>query len=312
HLFPRHKRKKSNLVGVVFLNDLLYHNNMKDNIKLLPGESILIKKLGPTDKTSTVTILGQVRRPGVYVLKRGMTLYNLIVEAGGYTSAAYPKALVFIRRSVKALQKIQLNESILDIKSEMAKSAPVTGVGSAAQQGLQYKAIAYQEKQYIASLKKVSMQGLGRISLDIPNHLRFLKYSNQNIKLVPGDFVFIPTKPDYVLVMGAVFNQIAIPYIPGKTVKWYLNQAGGFRSNANTGETYLIKANGRVLSAAEMSSFWSFIGLGQNFYNTPVKPGSAIVVPPKFEAPILWMPLIKDITQIMFQSISTVALIRYL
>lgn len=306
------KKKKSNLVRVVFLNDLLYHNNIKDNIKLLPGESILIKKLGPTDKTSTVTILGQVRYPGAYKLKKGMTLYDLIIEAGGYTSDAYPKALVFIRRSIKALQKIQLKESMLEIQSSMAKTSPVTGVGTSSQQGLLYQSVMHREKQYLSSLKAVSMQGLGRISLDIPNHLRFLKYSNQNIKLTAGDSIYVPSKPDYVLVMGAVFNQIAIPYVPGKNIGWYLRQAGGLKSDANAGQTYLIKANGRVVSAAQLSSFWSFIGIGKSFYNQPVAPGSSIVVPPKFEAPILWMPLIKDITQIMFQSISTVALVRYL
>jgi protein involved in polysaccharide export with SLBB domain len=309
YVFPNNKSKPG---SVVYLNDLLYGNDRKDDMKLLPGESLLIKKLGIADKVPMVSILGQVSRPGSYALKKGMTLYDLIIEAGGYTSEAYPKALVFIRQSIKALQKTRINETILDIQNSMAKTATVSGVGSSSQEKLQYQAVMYKQKQYLARLQSSALHGLGRISLDIPGSLRFLKHSGQNIKLVPGDAVYIPTKPDYVLVMGAVFNQIAIPFTPGKTVGWYINQAGGLRGSADSGGVYLIKANGRTISNAHMSSFWSFMGIGQNFYDMPVTEGSSIIVPARFEAPILWMPLITQITQIMFQSISTVALIRYL
>ncbi len=297
---------------VIYLNSLMYHYRSKDDIKLSPGEILLVKKLGHADKVPMVTILGQVSRPGSYALKNGMSLYDLIVAAGGYTSDAYPKALVFIRKSIKAMEKTRIDESMLDIQNSMTKLAGVTGAGSSSQEKIQYQSVLYKEKQYLARLKNSALEGLGRISLDIPNNLRFLKYSGQNIKLTPGDTVYVPVKPNYVMVMGAVFNQIAIPYIPGKTAGWYINQAGGLRSSADAGEVYLIEANGRVVSHSQMSSFWSFIGIGHSFYDTPVKAGSSIVAPAEFNAPILWMPLIKDITQIMFQSISTVALIRYL
>lgn len=303
---------KRKLVRVVYLHNLLSHQSVKNNPILLPGESILIKKLNPTELVSSVTILGQVSRPGVYRLKKGMSLYDLIIKAGGYTSSAYPNALVFIRRSVKEMQKVELNEAIMNVESNIASVAPVTGIGTAAEQNLAHNSVMAQEKQYIASLKTVGMQGLGRIALNIPDHLRYLKYSRENIKLRSGDFIFVPPKPDFVLVMGAVFNQIAIPYTQGKTVGWYLKQAGGLKGNADAGQTYLIRANGRAVSAAQYGSFWSFIGIGPGFYNMPVNPGDAIAVPPKFQEPILWMPLIKDVTQIIFNSISTVALVRYL
>ena len=304
-------KKYGRVVKVVFLHNLFNHQTPKNNVVLLPGESVLIKKINPTELVSSVTILGQVSRPGVYRLKKGMRLYDLIIKAGGYTSAAYPKALVFIRRSVKRIQSIQLNEAIMDIQNNMS-AVPVTGIGTATEQSLAYQSVITQEKQYIASLKTVGLQGLGRIALKIPNRLRYLKYSRENIKLRSGDFIFIPPKPDFVLVMGSVFNQIAIPYIPGKTVGWYLNQAGGAKANADAGQAYLIQADGRAVSAAQMSSFWSFMGIGPNFYDMPVKPGDAIAFPPKFQAPILWMPLIKDVTQIIFNSIATVAMVRYL
>lgn len=302
----------NNPPDVIYLRGLLYNYRFKNDIKLLPGESLLIKKLGPADKVPMVTILGQVSRPGSYALKKGMSLYDLIVDAGGYTSDAYPKALVFIRKSIKIMQKNRINESMMDIKNSMTKLASITGVGPTSLEKIQYQSVLYKEKQYLARLKNEALRGLGRISLDVPGSLRFLKYSDQNIRLMSGDTVYIPEKPDYVLVMGAVFNQIAIPYIPGKTIGWYISQAGGLRSSADSGQIYLIKDNGRVVSHSQMSSFWSFIGVGTSFYDMQVGPGSSIIVPAEFEAPILWMPLIKDITQIMFQSISTVALIRYL
>ncbi len=307
--------KKTSLVkpiNVVYLQKALVEGERKFDVKLKPGESILIQKLKPTDYSATVTVLGQVRRPGVYRLKKGMTLYNLMVDAGGYTSSAYPKAMVFIRKSVRRLQRTQLNNTILNLQSSVSQNSALTGMGSNSQEQLMYKATLMQQTAYLNSLKKLALSGLGRIALNIPDRLRYLKYSDQNIKLNAGDKIYIPPKPDFVLVMGAVFNQMAIPYIHGKTVGWYLRQAGGYRNNANSGEIYLIKANGRIASRRSYSSFWSFIGLGNSFMHMPVKPGDTIVVPAEFKAPILWMPLIKDITQIMFQSISTVALVRYL
>ena len=311
-LFSNRKTSLVKPINVVYLQKALVEGERKFDIKLRPGESILIQKLKPTDYSATVTVLGQVRRPGVYRLKKGMTLYQLIVYAGGYTSSAYPKAMVFIRKSVRRMQRIQLNNTILNLQSSLSQNSAITGIGSNSQEQLMYKAVLMQQTDYLNSLKKLALRGLGRIALNIPNRLRYLKYSDQNIKLNPGDKIYIPPKPDFVLVMGAVFNQMAIPYIHGKTVGWYLRQAGGYRNNANSGEIYLIKANGRIVSRRSYSSFWSFMGLGNSFMRMPVKPGDTIVVPAEFKAPILWMPLIKDITQIMFQSISTVALVRYL
>ena len=313
--YGRNNIRKNNIsqpINVVYLQKALVEGERKFDVKLRPGESILIQKLKPTDYSATVTVLGQVRRPGVYRLKKGMTLYQLIVDAGGYTSSAYPKAMVFIRKSVRRMQRIQLNNTILNLQSSLSQNSAITGIGSNSQEQLMYKATLMQQTDYLKSLKKLALRGLGRIALNIPDRLRYLRYSDQNIKLNAGDKIYIPPKPDFVLVMGAVFNQMAIPYIHGKTVGWYLRQAGGYRSNANSGEIYLIKANGRIASRRFYSSFWSFIGLGNSFMHMPVKPGDTIVVPAEFKAPILWMPLIKDITQIMFQSISTVALVRYL
>ena len=311
-IFSNRKTSLVKPINVVYLQKALVEGERKFDVKLKPGESILIQKLKPTDYSATVTILGQVRRPGVYRLKKGMTLYNLMVDAGGYTSSAYPKAMVFIRKSVRRLQRTQLNNTILNLQSSLSQNSAVTGIGSNSQEQLMYKATLMQQTAYLKSLKKLALRGLGRIALNIPDRLRYLKYSDQNIKLNAGDKIYIPPKPDFVLVMGAVFNQMAIPYIHGKTVGWYLRQAGGYRNNANSGEIYLIKANGRIVSRRSYSSFWSFIGLGNSFMHMRVKPGDTIVVPAEFKAPILWMPLIKDITQIMFQSISTVALVRYL
>ena len=311
-LFSNRKTSLVKPINVVYLQKALVEGERKYDVKLRPGESILIQKLKPTDYSATVTVLGQVRRPGVYRLKKGMTLYNLMVDAGGYNSSAYPKAMVFIRKSVRRLQRTQLNNTILNLQSSVSQNSALTGIGSNSQEQLMYRATLMQQTAYLNSLKKLALRGLGRIALNIPDRLRYLKYSDQNIKLNAGDKIYIPPKPDFVLVMGAVFNQMAIPYIHGKTIGWYLRQAGGYRNNANSGEIYLIKANGRIVSRRSYSSFWSFIGLGNSFMHMQVKPGDTIVVPAEFKAPILWMPLIKDITQIMFQSISTVALVRYL
>ncbi len=303
---------KSGKIDMVYLRNLLYRGTPLGDVKLYPGDIVLIKKVKPTDYTRSITILGEVKRPGVYNIKNGERLYDAILEAGGYKKDAYPKAIVFIRPSIQKLQYQNIQQAIVNLENSLMNSSQgrisATAENSQEAQSIQNQ-LMQEQVNYINYLIKTVKKGLGRISLDIPPKLNELKNSTQNILLEPGDYIYIPPKPQYVLITGSVYNQIAMPYIPNKTLKWYVSQVGGFKEGANKSGVYIIRANGRIVSAKQQEHLFGFFG--NNFYNTIIKPGDTIVIPPKFEANILWIPLIRDITQIIFQSLSAVALIKY-
>ena len=305
----------------IYLYDLLIKGDKKVNITLNPGDKLLVQKVKPTEKDKTVTILGEVNRPGVYKYKAGMKLYDLLKKAGGYTEDAYPKGLIFIRESAKKLQQEQLNISILSLEETLAKSTEeYSAAGSSdPEQRALIQITLNKQKQLLEIIKKKAKLGLGRVALDIPNRLEELKNSKENIELTDGDYIYVPSKPNYVLVLGDVYNQISLPYREGETVEYYLSQVGGLGKNANEDYMYIIKANGRVISKQQSSSLFKGINwkdnklyFGKDFYSMKLEQGDTIVVPSEIKVPILWMPLIKDVTQIIFQALSTAVLAQRL
>ncbi len=297
----------------VYLYDLLIKGDKNANIELEPGDKILLKLTEDTEKDKTVTILGEVKKPGIYKYKPGMRLYDLIKLAGGYTEEAYPRGLIFIRESAKKLQQEQLKISMLALEENLSKSEEgISAVGATSEEQKVLEMTIRKQKELLSILKQKAQMGLGRIALDIPNSLEELKNAPDNIELSDGDYIYVPSKPNYVLVLGGVYNQISLPYRRNLTVEDYLEQVGGLKDNADVNDIYIIKANGRVLSKKQFASI-NFVFVKYNsFLKYKPEQGDAIVVPTKLKVPIMWRPLLRDITQIIFQSISTAVLAKRL
>lgn len=294
----------------VYLYELLNKADKNTNLQLTQGTKILVKKLEPTEKDKTITILGEVMQPGVYKYKSGMTLYDIIKQAGGYTEDAYPKSLIFIRESAKRLQYEQLQLTLISMEESIAKNTEAfkTAAGSSEEEKALLQMTLDKQKKLLDIIRKKAEIGLGRVALDIPDELEDLKKSNQNIELQDGDYIYIPSKPNYVLVLGSVYNQISLPHSKNKTVRDYIEDVGGTSKDADEKDIYIIKANGKVVSYRNFKS--SFLGGG--FYEQRVDQGDTIVIPQDLKIPTLWRPLIKDVTQIIFQALSTAVLAKRL
>ena len=302
---------------VVYLYDLFVKGI--GNVVLTPGTKILIKRTEKTEKDKTVTILGEVKRPGIYKLEKGMRLYDLIKKAGGYTENAYPKGLIFIRESAKKLQEEHLKIAITALEEGLLRSEEGTSLaGASPEERAILQMTINRQKQLLRIIKEKAKIGLGRIALDIPDTLEELKNSSSNILLEDGDYIYVPSKPNYVLVLGAVYNQISLPYIKGKPVSYYLKLVGGTTPEADIENIYIIKANGRVISKRNVEKFLSFdwkdgkLYFARDFMDMPVEQGDTIVVPAKLKVPVMWRPLLRDVVQIIFQSISTAVLAKRL
>jgi hypothetical protein len=90
-----------------------------------------------------------------------------------------------------------------------------------------------------------------------------------------GDTLFIPKRPEFVVVTGQVYNSNAITYRPRRTANWYLHQAGGPTDQGNVKMMFVIRANGSVVSQ-QGSAVWS-----GSVLSTAIEPGDTIVVPEK-------------------------------
>ena len=301
----------------VYLKELL--DGIAEDIELSPGAEVVVKRIRETEFRDRVTILGAVRRPGVYRLREGMTLYDLIIEAGGYTEDAYPRGIIFIRESAKRLQEEHLKIAIKALEESIARSEEGIGlVGASPEERSAVQITISKQRELLSIIKERAKIGLGRIALNVPDSLEELRNSKENIKLERGDYIYVPTEPRYVLILGDVYNQISVPYIPGKTVAYYLNQAGGPGKNADLDNIYIIKANGRVVARRNYEKFLQIawkdnkLFFGGDFLEVTVEQGDTIVVPAELKVPTMWRPLIRDVVQIIFQAISTAVLAKRL
>jgi len=71
------------------LGRVLVDKTDKQNFKLLPGDELRVYAEKTFNSVRSVSINGVVRNPGTYSLKTGMTIEDLILEAGGVTEDVY-------------------------------------------------------------------------------------------------------------------------------------------------------------------------------------------------------------------------------
>ncbi len=86
------------------LYDLIVHANQRDNIRLKDQDII---KVPPY--INRIRLNGEVKRPGLYEMKEGETLADLIHFSGGFAENAYKERIVLQRRS-------EVQRSISDVK----------------------------------------------------------------------------------------------------------------------------------------------------------------------------------------------------
>jgi protein involved in polysaccharide export with SLBB domain len=113
-------------------------------------------------------------------------------------------------------------------------------------------------------------RSLGRIGIDLPRVLSDEGFRD-NLILQDGDSIYLPQFTAVVDVRGAVNSPVAVAYVPGKDMHYYVSAAGGLTRKAEGGLAYVVQANGKVESISHRP-FW-FDGIPRP------RPGSVVIVP---------------------------------
>lgn len=95
-----------------------------------------------------------------------------------------------------------------------------------------------------------SRNNVGRIGIELPRVLRNTR-ERDNLILQDGDSIFIPRYSGVVHVTGAVNSPIAVAYVPGRDLPWYVRSAGGPAVRADLGRAYVTQPNGKVEAATK-------------------------------------------------------------
>ena len=117
---------------------------------------------------------------------------------------------------------------------------------------------------------------IGRVVVHVPANPAGWANSPADAVLRDGDVLMIPTKTNYILVDGQVFNPTAVGYIPGHSARWYLSQAGGLTPIADKKAVFVVRADGSVIGSKNNSGLFAGDPLA-----AALRPGDTIIVPEK-------------------------------
>jgi polysaccharide biosynthesis/export protein len=181
--------------------------------------------------TKPIKITGGVKYPGEYFLKRDETLSKLIKRAGGYTQDAYPFGGVLSNAEALNLE-IEYNSRLYN---EAIKS-------------LATLATSFSNNINVASLLPLleefkNIKPVGRVQAEF-DLFRLEIDPLKDTLLSNGDEIHIPFKSNVVHVFGEVLNPGSKSYIPGQTVRDYINSSGGLNKSADRDSIILVHANG--------------------------------------------------------------------
>ena len=267
-----------------------------NKFKVKNFDEITIKTIPNWSERKTITLKGEVKFPGTYVIEHGDKLADILKRAGGFTKEAFLYGSVFSRESIKVLQKQKLRESLVKLKQKAA------AMGNSPKEAGQSDVQNINETaNIIDSLSKEAqaLQPIGRVTIKLIDNLNLLEKTSSNLMLKDKDMLFIPSFNDTVLVMGQVMNPTAIIY-DDDDVAFYLSKAGGLTQLADDDNIYVIHANG------EAQKYTAGIFLSDS---VSIKAGDVVVVPQELIT-TTGMQFAKDISSIFYQFAITAASLK--
>ena len=245
------------------------------NIELLAGDVVTVYsqkdiRVPVSRQTRLVSVEGEVSAPGIYQLSAGETLRQMLQRAGGLTPQAYLYGLDFSREDTRRRQTENLKQALARLQALSATQAardaanrrddPTIGAVSAAATQAQ-----------LARLSQVEPNG--RIALELTIQSTTID-TLPELPLEHGDRIIVPARPGFVTVAGAVVNNNAFLWKPGRTAGDYVKLAG-LDEAAEPSAMFILRADGTVSHANDTKGLFGYGGLRSQ----PLYPGDAVFVP---------------------------------
>lgn len=231
--------KMAKIYSVTLKNGLAIEG--ETGFKLSPFDIVSIHRSPDYQEQKVVYVTGEVNYAGPYVIaSKEERLSDIVKRAGGLTKSAYMDGVQVIRRlSAKEAEMLRKKLELTNIDGDTL--------------ALQKDA---QKKYYNVGVNL-------RSALENPG-------SASDIVLQANDSIYVPQLNNVVKVSGEVLIPNTVAFEEGKSVSYYLSQAGGVSKQGQKSKAYIVYPNGQVNRAK----------------NGKVLPGCEIVVPQKPERKI--------------------------
>jgi polysaccharide export outer membrane protein len=203
----------------------------------------------------SIEIIGEVNFPGTYSIKLGETLFDVIQRAGGLTDRAFADGALFSRENLRIKEDEQRERLIKQLESDLA-TATLSATDS--EEAAQAQSAA---RAMLSRLQNTESQG--RLVIDLNKILKDAERSDLLVK--DQDSLFIPSIPYAVSVSGEVQFPTSHLYNEKLDMNDYLNRSGGYTQNADKDRTFVVKANGAVMTNGAKRLVWQRFQWKQNF-----------------------------------------------
>jgi protein involved in polysaccharide export with SLBB domain len=262
------------------------------NLELEPGDVVTVFskadiKVPQGQQTKFVRLEGEVAASGIYRVKPGENLRQLVARAGGLTSSAYLYGSQFTRESARALQQQRLTEYANDL-DQRVKFAEANAANTALNPQDQIADIAALQKVRSVAADLREAKATGRIVLYIRPDSSSLN-DIPELPLEDGDTFTVPQVPLSIGVYGSVYTQNLFLYDSHKRADDYIHLAGGGTRIADVARSYIVRADGSIKSRQ-----FSTVLYTRNFSDTHLYPGDSVVVPAQVDK----RPLLRNLVDI--------------
>lgn len=210
---------------------------------LEPFDEVYVRKSPAYRKQQNVVVAGEVLFGGNYALvKKNERLSDLISKAGGITPDAYVKGARLIRKMTEEEQRRQ------------ADAVRMARMG---------------EGKDSISVEKLNISDTYTVGINLEKAISN-PGSDFDLVLREGDVLFIPEYINTVKISGAVMYPNTVLYKRGESLRYYINQAGGYGNLAKKKKAYVVYMNGTVSRLKSRDK-------------KAMEPGCEIIVPSKEE-----------------------------
>lgn len=279
------------------LGRAILQNDPASNIELLSGDVVTVYsqkdiRVPVGRQTRLVSLEGEVAAPGVYQLLPGETLKQLLMRAGGLTPQAYLYGLDFSREETRQRQRANLTAAIARLQALSATQTARDAANRRDDPSIGAVSAAATQAQ-LSRLSQV--QPNGRIALELTPQSTTVE-ALPDLLLDHADRISVPARPGFVTVSGAVVNNNAFLWKPGRTAGDYVKLAG-LDEAAEPAAMFILRADGTVSHANDVKGLFGYGGLTSQ----PLYPGDAVVVPNQLDFETWGRALVrnlKDFSQI--------------
>lgn len=187
--------------------------------ELQPYDQVFVRRSPSYNEQVSVTVDGEVLYRGEYTLStKSERLSSLIQRAGGVSRYAYVRGAK-LRRVANEEELCRMEDVVKMVRREIGET--------------------------LATSLGLKVDSTFTVGIDLEAALAN-PGSDADLVLREGDVLTVPEYNNTVKVNGAVMMPNTVSYAKGKSVKYYLNQAGGYSANAKKSQKFIIYMNGQV------------------------------------------------------------------